>query len=417
MSWAETNLSPGLETVRRSMKILLIPPGTNPVTPQSTGGVESYTHHIAAALAQLGNHVEVYDIQGPRWSDSRYRHRKILAFPATSNLLPFRLVRAVLFGLLASYYLKREVRAGEVDLVILNCHLALAFLLPTVKYSKIPFVYVNHNPVWSSKENCKSRNNKFKFVLEIAAMRNAATVVTMSKTVGENLAGFLGLNRRKIAHIPPGIDESWFALGNLVEEGDWPVVLCVARIARYKNQELIIKSAPRVLKEFPTTKFLFVGECAGRYASKMVSLINQLGLTEAVHLLGSVSFQKLQEIVSMSAIFVLPSLEENLPQALLQAMAAGKPCVISSIPSLKEVLADDRLLVSPRDEVSLARTIVHLLENRNLRLELGNAAKEVAWKDFTWNTVARKFLEEVSQTPNLVKNVASVGTRMEFARA
>jgi len=83
-------------------------------------------------------------------------------------------------------------------------------------------------------------------------------------------------------------------------------------------------------------------------------------------------------------IFVLPSLREGLPLAILEAMACGKPVIATNVGGIPEVLKDGEngILVSPKDPEALYRAMNELLDNRKKREKMGRKGKRVCDESF-----------------------------------
>ncbi|NJN19397.1 MAG: glycosyltransferase family 4 protein, partial [Oscillochloris sp.] len=131
---------------------------------------------------------------------------------------------------------------------------------------------------------------------------------------------------------------------------------------------------------------------------KLKRLAEQLQLGAAVRLLGGLPDD--DEVVSWyrrASIFCLPSVQEGFGIVFLEAMAAGLPIVAINTSAIPEVVPHERagLLAPPRDPQALAETLLCLLEQPQLRAELGAYGREhVAGYD--WPQVAEQFLAAVS---------------------
>lgn len=105
--------------------------------------------------------------------------------------------------------------------------------------------------------------------------------------------------------------------------------------------------------------------------------IRELGLAGCVERAGWVSGDSKLQLLEAADIFVLPSYREGMPNALLEAMAAGLPCVATSVGSIPDVITNGEtgLLVEPGDADELSRSLRRLIEDRSLRSELGVKAQ------------------------------------------
>jgi glycosyltransferase involved in cell wall biosynthesis len=103
--------------------------------------------------------------------------------------------------------------------------------------------------------------------------------------------------------------------------------------------------------------------------------------------------EDVRDLLSVYDIFVLPSLSEGMPLALLEAMAAGVPAVATRVGGVSEVIENGKtgLLVPPGDSRALADGIATLLENPALATELGEAARQVAVSRFSLERMVRAY--------------------------
>jgi glycosyltransferase involved in cell wall biosynthesis len=126
---------------------------------------------------------------------------------------------------------------------------------------------------------------------------------------------------------------------------------------------------------------LFAGE--GPERARLESLATQLNLGDAVHLLGGVN--NIADVLAATDIFVLPSLIEGLPLALLEAMHAGMPIVATAVGGVPEAIASgsNGLLVPSGDAAALAAAIAELEGSQERRETMGRRARESAADRFS----------------------------------
>ena len=136
------------------------------------------------------------------------------------------------------------------------------------------------------------------------------------------------------------------------------VVLCTARLAADKGIEYLIEAAAIIPRTGRRIQIVIAGDGPAR--DRLEQLAVNLNVTDRVRFLG---FRKdVGDLLAASDLVVLPSLREGLSIALLEAMAAGKPIIASSIGSQREVAshADMAELVPPADARALSEAIVRL---------------------------------------------------------
>ncbi len=151
--------------------------------------------------------------------------------------------------------------------------------------------------------------------------------------------------------------------------------LVIGMVACFKPQKSpldFIKLAGAIKKDFPNAKFILVGD--GILRKKVCALINKLNLKEQIILTGWRN--DIASILSCLDVFVLTSLWEGLPIAVLEAMAAGLPVVATDTGGISEVVLHGKTgyLVKPRDVGALQDKLEELLMKPYLRKEFAKLA-------------------------------------------
>jgi len=172
--------------------------------------------------------------------------------------------------------------------------------------------------------------------------------------------------------------------------------LYVSNIEPYKSQLEVI-DAFRLLKNssHEHLKLLLVGpESARWYAKLLRERANELGLATDVVFTGRLPHAALPAVYANALVGVFNSECENCPNALLEAMAAGVPMVVSDRPPMPEFAQDAAVYVDPRDSADIARGINELLTDGKRRNVLGAAARakscEYRWPETigdTWKAI------------------------------
>jgi glycosyltransferase involved in cell wall biosynthesis len=167
------------------------------------------------------------------------------------------------------------------------------------------------------------------------------------------------------------------------------VLLNVARILQHKGQVELLFAMPLVLKHFPETQLLIVGEGQGR--PMLEQIIVELRLGHAVRLVGNRN--DIPTLLHISNLFVFPSHYEGHPGALLEAMLAGRPIVASDIPVHREMITNGEtgLLVPFKNPEALARAILQVLGDPSQAKKMGERARMVAIERFDINHIARQY--------------------------
>lgn len=221
--------------------------------------------------------------------------------------------------------------------------------------------------------------------------------VACSEFVKRSAVGRLGYRPESIEVIYNGID-----LGSFREDDSGKVIslrrelgldhgeailVNVGRLIPQKGQRYLIMAMPKVLDEQPSCKLLLVGE--GPMENELQDLAHDLGVGEAIWFLRT--RHDVPAILQLSDLFVLPSLSEGMPVALVEAMAMRKPCIASNITSIPEVVEDGRsgVLVEPQRPDQLANAVLSLIDDRERRQAMRVRGRQIVKEKFSINVNIR----------------------------
>ena len=194
---------------------------------------------------------------------------------------------------------------------------------------------------------------------------------------------------RKLVAIPNGIPSDRIKLSRHREDvrqkleiaPDTQMLLSMGRLAEGKGLEYLLQAAKVIRDANGPFKVVFAG--TGSLGSKLEKLVDELSLRKQVRFLG---FRNdIGDLLAASDIVVLPTLREGLSIALLEAMAAGKPIVTTTIGSNLEVTHQGRaaLLVPAKNSEALAKAIIKFIRNPSLRGLKSAKAKEIFDQNYT----------------------------------
>jgi len=169
---------------------------------------------------------------------------------------------------------------------------------------------------------------------------------------------------------------------------DDPVVGNVGRLAYEKGQNCLLNAAPDIVKEIPHAVFLMVGE--GDRKSDLMKMAREMGLNNKVIFTG---FRRdIKNILALTDVLALPSLDEGNPMVVIEAMMLGKPVVASKLPCLEEIIEDgvNGFLVPPGNSKALTSVIVRLLKDKKLAKRIGQQAQRIARERFSVHQMVAK---------------------------
>jgi glycosyltransferase involved in cell wall biosynthesis len=223
-------------------------------------------------------------------------------------------------------------------------------------------------------------------------------VVTVSRYVKDYLVRE-GVPGERIVVVPTGIDTGRFEVGaapaNLREELGLPpdalLVGSVAVLRAKKGHRFLLEAAPSVLARFPDAVFLIVG--TGPQEENLRNAIDSMGLSGSVRMLGH--REDVPNVLLSLDLFVLPTVEEALGTAFLEAMATGRAVVGCRVGGVPEVVEEGKtgLLVPPEDPAALADAIRSLLADGGLRARMGAAGRQSVVAGYSVEVMCRRMWE------------------------
>jgi glycosyltransferase involved in cell wall biosynthesis len=167
-------------------------------------------------------------------------------------------------------------------------------------------------------------------------------------------------------------------------------VATVAALRGHKGHADLLRAARWVVERLPRARFLLVGPDQGE-GQRLRRLAEELALGAAVEFLGPRA--DIAEILAAADLLALPSLEEGLPNVLLEAQAAGLACVATDLPGCAEALAEGEtgVLVPARNPQRMAEALWRLLGDAELRRRMGQAARRRAVREFSMEAMLGQF--------------------------
>ena len=159
------------------------------------------------------------------------------------------------------------------------------------------------------------------------------------------------------------------------------VIGTAGRLTPVKGQDTFLRAARLILDREPRAQFLIAGD--GPLEHDLKSLAGQLGIDSACRFLGARN--DIADVVSAMDVFVLPSLNEGMPMAALEAMALAKPVVASKVGGLPEVIRhrESGVLVPPGNADALAAACLELVRDRSRAARMGAEARRTIEAEFS----------------------------------
>ncbi|MDM8561464.1 glycosyltransferase family 4 protein [Candidatus Parabeggiatoa sp. HSG14] len=179
-----------------------------------------------------------------------------------------------------------------------------------------------------------------------------------------------------------GVDPHLFTPHSFREEPNPYEVLCVGRLVPVKGQFLLIEAVARLINEGRQLRLRLVGDGPDR--QRLEDEVKQQQLTEQVIFEGAINQDRILEFYNSADIFILASFAEGLPIVLMEAMAMEIPCITTHITGIPELITNGKngILVAASDIEALVEAITLLMDNQNLRFQIGKSGRQRVLKDY-----------------------------------
>lgn len=207
----------------------------------------------------------------------------------------------------------------------------------------------------------------------------------------------LGVPPERIHVIPNGVDFKQFEQSmdlhalkaQLSVRDDERVLLYVGRLSTGKRVDILIALTKTLLKEGFKLKTIIVGEGPCRRDLERLSK----SIEKNIVFTGHIPHSQVQKYYLLADMFVLSSLSEGLPTVLLEAAAAGKPCVASNVNGVSDIVIhkETGFLVNRLDLDSYVHYVRLLLTDENLQKRMGKKAEKHAKESFNWVDIVNQY--------------------------
>jgi glycosyltransferase involved in cell wall biosynthesis len=220
--------------------------------------------------------------------------------------------------------------------------------------------------------------------------KEANAFVAISRSVEDELRA-AGYDRERIHRLPNGVpipEPIW------QRRDDWrhaPRAVFVGRLAPEKGIETLIEAWVKVREARPTALLRLVGD--GPERAILEAGVGKLGLGDAVEFTGVLSDVEGQ--LRAADLFILPSREEGMSIALLEAMALGMPILATNIPGNRKLITDFKngRLVEPGDPEAMARVVLEQWGQADRSFHMSRFARQKVQAEFSIGAMARSHLD------------------------
>jgi glycosyltransferase involved in cell wall biosynthesis len=369
--------------------------------PPALGGVEELTRHLALALVDSGDQVEVWTLHGDDARPESVELRDQLVVRRFPMPLPGRkwssLRRSVTIGPRSISALRHAVAAFRPDILHVQCFGPNgAYATVLARLTGLPLVVTLQGETMMDDSDIFESSRVLRASLR-SGLRRAAAVTGCSAFTLDDAERRFGLARGRGQVIPNGVDlQETASVGTGPDDGpvppDRPYVFAVGRMVEKKGFDLLLAAYAGMDGSLRSADLVIGG--AGPALDDLKALADTLGVADRVHFVGRLSRQQVARFTARATLFVVPSRLEPFGIVILEGWRAGVAVVATSRGGPPEFVRDGRdgVLVDPFDTSALASTLEGLLSDEDRRGAIA-AAGRARVGSFAWPVIAGRYRE------------------------
>jgi glycosyltransferase involved in cell wall biosynthesis len=392
------------------MKVCFLAPEFLPIV----GGVGTYTTEL---IKNLPSDIEVFVIAVKRMNNNsncsfntaeieKYFNKRVKIFYITEAKDDF--LYNAQFQLACLKWVPRIAKIEGIDLF--HSHFGhMPDLFIKIFKNRFPSITTAHLTISGLAEGIKMSGIKFgdlesagRYTIAISSISRIIEKIYLSKTPHiisvSNWLNNILINEYQVDPsltrvIHNGVDPQLFKpdynkVFNNIHE---PIVLFTGRFTSTKGINYLVRAIPKILAQTKEVHFVFAG--SGDFTPYLKSL-KDLGVPSKFYtIFGYIKdYQAMARLYSKASIYVAPTLYENFPIRILEAMSCELPVIASNVCAIPEAIVDGEngILIPPKNIEVLIEKILYLLQDETTAKRFGKEARKTILNKFDWKYIARK---------------------------
>ncbi len=213
-------------------------------------------------------------------------------------------------------------------------------------------------------------------------VRKADRIFCLTPSMAELLCGVVPSAAWKVRCTSTGVDPLLFRNTGRPREKQ---IIAIGRLSPAKGYLHLLDAVSEVFQRYPDYKLIIVGE--GPERKRMQKQIRDAGLSRKVRFTGALPQERVAELLNRSRVFVMSSVTEGLPKALLEALSCGTPAVVTTACNADTIVRGRGIVVQSGSPHAMSDAIMKMISDR-VYWETCSINCTTVRQEFSWETVA-----------------------------
>jgi glycosyltransferase involved in cell wall biosynthesis len=262
----------------------------------------------------------------------------------------------------------------------------------------IPYITTPHGMLepWALA-NKSSKKKLYYEWFEAKSLQKAGAIHTLNQQESDNIQA-LGFSRLEI--LPNGIRQSEFEklidpelfYQHFPKTKDKDIILFLSRVDPKKGLDLLIPAFSSIRSQFPNSHLVIAGPDSVGFMPTVQSYLQAADCEDAVTITGMLTGDLKQAALVAANVYALTSYSEGFSMSVLEGMASGLPCVITTACNFPEAGEAGVAKVVDIEIEAIAEALSELLADLPQAKAMGHLAREFVFQEYTWNKIATKLI-------------------------
>lgn len=263
-------------------------------------------------------------------------------------------------------------------------------------WKNIPYVVTPHGMLEPWALSYKARKKQLYYeLLERPSLQRASAIHVLNHTEAQNISA---LDFKQTVTLPNGVWQQEFRVlpnpeifyQTFSDTRDKTLILFLGRLDPKKGLDLLAPAFATIHRQFPHTHLIVAGPDSISFLPTAQSYFAQAGCLEAVTFTGMLTGEQKLAALSAADIYIAPSYSEGFSMSVLEGMASGLPCIITTGCNFPEAAMAQAAYVVDTDAEAITSALCQCLSHPEEAGAIGRRARELVFQSYTWEHIAQK---------------------------